>query len=434
MLERVFLDRYDPVRLLGEGGMGCVYLARDLRGTRPVVVKVMHEHIAARPEFRARFERETALMARLDHPNAVALLDASTDDERGPFIVMEYVNGAPLDKLLARHGSFTPARLHRLVMQLCDVLEAAHAAGIIHCDLKPSNLMVIDFDTPEEQLKVMDFGLSRMSGGEGGGLDTAYAVGTPGYMPPEQVRGELVDARGDLYSVGVILYRLMTGRLPFEGATTMEILLAQAEGNPPTFAELGVMGVPFAIEAAIRVCLAADPKGRPGSARELARVYENALLTYYEERPGEPSSAPRPEPPPRPLALAATPGLVAEILEAWLPEQIAIYKLQGFAAATQGAVVASQPGLVRLAFREPAQGSKTGGVLSWLGLGRKPDAEARPKGIDMELRLQNKSAREKNVVLVTVLLRPSPDGAPADYSARCQELVRMLRSYLMAKE
>src|SRR5262249_60717767 len=127
MQERIFLGRYEPVRLLGEGGMGCVYLARDMQEKRAVVVKVMHAHLAANPQFRERFGRETALMARLRHPNAVALLDASPDDARGPFIVMEFVHGAPLDKILARHSTFTPPRLPRLANQLCDVLDAAHA-------------------------------------------------------------------------------------------------------------------------------------------------------------------------------------------------------------------------------------------------------------------------------------------------------------------
>ncbi|MCI0460449.1 MAG: serine/threonine protein kinase [Gemmataceae bacterium] len=440
MLAHVFLDRYEPVRLLGEGGMGCVYVARDLKMHRPVVIKVMHAHIAARPEFRERFERETALMARLKHPNAVALLDAATNEEYGPFIVMEHVSGTPLDRLLARQASFSPARLHRLVMQLCDVLAAAHDEKIIHCDLKPANLMVVDFDTPDEKLKVMDFGLARLSegcegsGGQARGIDGAYAVGTPGYMPPEQVRGEAVGPWSDLYSVGVILYRLLSGRLPFQGATMMEILLAQAADNPPTFAELGVRSVPFGIEVAVRACLAAAPQGRPGSARELARHYENALLACYEDTEEELLEEPKRQPEPRLRVTPLGPDALVEHLEAWMPEQIAICKLQGFAEAAGGEIVDSQPGLVCFEFREPQPAPKATGLLSWLGLARQPEVEPLAPGIDMELLLRQKTPGQASVLLVTVLLRPAPDGPPPDYAARCQELVWMLRSFLMAQE
>src|SRR5688500_2112753 len=164
MMGRVFLGRYEPIKLLGEGGMGRVYLAKQADLGRQVVVKVMHDHVAADPKFRERFQRETLLMARFQHPYVVSLFDASLNDPQGPCIVMEYIKGITLDVLLHRNGRLNPARIHRLLVQLCEALQAAHAAGIVHRDLKPSNLMICDPDTPYEKIKLMDFGLAKLVG------------------------------------------------------------------------------------------------------------------------------------------------------------------------------------------------------------------------------------------------------------------------------
>ncbi len=151
MIGRVFLGRYQAINLLGEGGMGKVYLAKQLDLDRQVVVKVMHDHIAADPKFRDRFKRETTIMAHFHHAFAVTLFDASLDDPQGPCIVMEYVRGVPLEELLRPNkGRINPARANRMLSQLCEVLQAAHAQGIIHRDLKPANLMVMEAETPYE--------------------------------------------------------------------------------------------------------------------------------------------------------------------------------------------------------------------------------------------------------------------------------------------
>src|SRR5229473_3651551 len=173
--------------------MGKVYLAKQLDLGRQVVVKVMHDHIAADPKFRDRFQRETLLMARFQHPYVVTLYDASLNDPQGPCIVMEYIKGITLDALLQRNARLTPVRVGRLLGQLCEVLQAAHTVGIIHRDLKPANLMVVDADTPYEMIKVMDFGLAKLVDPPDfnrisvTGMD--FAVGTPAYICPEQVRG-----------------------------------------------------------------------------------------------------------------------------------------------------------------------------------------------------------------------------------------------------
>ncbi len=304
MIGRVFLGRYETIRLLGEGGMGQVYLARQLDLGRQVVVKVMHDHIAADPKFCERFQRETLLMARFQHPFAVTLYDASLNDPQGPCIVMEYVRGVTLDTVVQRNNRLTPVRVGRILGQLCEVLQAAHTEGIIHRDLKPANLMVVDPDTPYEHLKVMDFGLAKLlqpfdmkaitqAGGD-------FAIGTPGYMCPEQAKGEEIDHRGDLYSVGVILFELLTGRLPFSGTSTMDVLIAHATEAAPSFTKFGAADwVPPSIEAVVQACLAKQPAHRPANARELAERHTKQHLAHEEEgpaaqnvMPGEPSRNP----------------------------------------------------------------------------------------------------------------------------------------------
>src|SRR5262249_41221492 len=162
MVGRMFLGRYEAIRLLGEGGMGRVYLAKQTDLGRQVVVKVMHDHIAADPKFRERFQRETLLMARFQHPHVVTLFDASLRGPQVPCLVMDYIRGLTLDTLLHRNSRRSPARAGRLLGQLCEALQAAHVEGIVHRDLKPGNLMVLDPDTPYEKVKVMDFGLAKL--------------------------------------------------------------------------------------------------------------------------------------------------------------------------------------------------------------------------------------------------------------------------------
>ena len=463
MLGRVYLGRYETMRLLGEGGMGRVFLARQLDLGRQVVVKVMHEHIAADPVFRERFTRETLVMARFQHPYAVTLYDANLDDAGNSCIVMEYIRGVTLEDLLRGGQRMEPTRVGRLLRMLCEVLQAAHAEGIIHRDLKPANLMIVDANTNYEMLKVMDFGLAKLRASDRVSAETGqisnaeFAVGTPGYMCPEQARGEPMDGRGDLYSVGVILYEMLSGRLPFAENSTMEMLLAHATREPPAFSHVGASGVvPLAIEDVVHWCLAKDATERPAEARALAEAFETALA-------GEPSSVPAPSrqktpdrtsrrpdarvkqlpaaagPTPAPAPAAATipqpvaplsydPLAVIHYLEAWMPEKIATYKLRGFIHDVGGELVESIPGRIRV--RLGGKGCvyvlPSRGALSWIGFGRKI------ADIDMELRLQRAEQRE-NQLRITVLLKPTQGDLSADLSWRslCNQIFCDLRGYLM---
>ncbi|MBM3981129.1 MAG: serine/threonine protein kinase [Planctomycetes bacterium] len=452
MIGRVFLGRYETRRLLGEGGMGKVYLARQLDLGREVVVKVMHESIAADPKFRDRFQRETFLMARFQHPGAVTLYDASLDDPLGPCIVMEYVRGTNLETLLTKNGRMSAPRVGRIVGEMCEVLQAAHDEGIIHRDLKPANLMIADPDTPRERVKVMDFGLAKLIEGEPGtrkvtDTNVDFAVGTPGYICPEQVRGEEMDHRGDLYSVGVIMYELLTGRVPFIGASGMDVLLAHATEYPPTFAELGLSGrVPSEVEELVFDTLAKDPGDRPQSARALAERFDTALNRAQAKAEARGSHyGPRPGPLPggshhgtaavAPVAAAAVPvtapsradAVLPFHMEAWMPERIAIMKLRGFVHDAGGEVVESVPGLIRV--RLGGRKATTSGPFSWLGLRR----AAAP--IDVELHLHHLDPAKDNELTIHVLFRPSHPALLTDrnWRQRCTQVFIELRAYLMGR-
>jgi len=435
MRGKVFLGRYEVIRQLGEGGMGKVYLARQLDLNRPVVLKVMHEHVAADAQFRERFQREMLLMARFQHPYAVTLYDATVNSQEGHCIVMEYVRGETLATILHRNNHLSPYRVGRLLGQLCEVLQEAHSQGIIHRDLTPSNLMVLDGDTPYEKIKVMDFGLAKLietkslrqmaelKSASGTGVDCV--VGTPGYMCPEQARGEDTDHRGDLYSVGVILYELLTGHLPFRGLSTMDTLLAHAVDTPPPMKD-GQVWVPPAIEKVVMQCLEKRPEDRPASARILAEMYDKAL------RSSDPSAEldvePEVEededaPPPVPEKLDPTAAVYQ--VQAWMPEAVAAYKLKGFIQDVGGQVLESVPGKIKvlLGGRGCTYAIPTG-RLSWLGLGGKG-------GIEMELQLCQSSNARHNYLWVTVILRYLGRTIDRNWRAQCDQIFRDLRGYLI---
>jgi eukaryotic-like serine/threonine-protein kinase len=372
-----------------------------------------------------------------------------------------------------------PARVGRLLHQICEVLQAAHAEGIVHRDLKPANLMVVDPDTPYELIKVMDFGLAKLvgPGAKAAVTNHEFAVGTPGYMCPEQARGEEMDHRGDLYSVGVILFELLTGQLPFSGRSTMDVLLAHATEEPPSFAALCVNGlVPPCIERIVLKCLSKDPGQRPRHARELSEMYTEALVSTQVQQTPAPTAQHR-TPRLRPAAAASSPGgrqapsaqpaaqplapsaiqppsgappepvvvksptpaaasaqldplAVVHHLEAWMPEKIATYKLRGFIQDVGGELVESVPGRinVRLGGKNCPYSVPTRG-LSWLGLGRKP-------GIDIELRLQRGESGRDNQLKITVVFRSSTGAdlnSDAAWRAVCTQIYCDLRGYLMGQ-
>ena len=448
LVGKTFLGRYEIIRMLGEGGMGMVFLARQTDLGRQVVVKVMHDHVACDPKFRERFTRETLLMARFQHPYAVTLYDASLNDPQGPCIVMEYIKGVTLDALLQKNGRLNPGRVARLLGQLCEVLFAAHSVGIIHRDLKPANLMVVDPETPYEKIKVMDFGLAKLLDGYAtpslhkvSETGAEFAVGTPGYISPEQVRGEELDHRSDLYSVGVLLFEMLTGRLPFTGNETMDVLLAHATEAPPTFAEMAAPSwIPPEVEGVVRCCLAKNPKDRPTSARDLQERFTKALQEPISDRKTEHGEPDVPSPEPCEIAAEGAetngqvlphiqekidPHTIVHRMEAWMPDTIAIYKLRGFVHDMGGEILENVPGLIRVRLGGSGSSLNRGG-FNWFGLLRKYNI------VDMELHLERHDENQHNLLHVTVLMRPIHAKAFADpyWRKRCNYIFCELRSYL----
>jgi serine/threonine-protein kinase len=439
----IFLGRYETVGAIGEGGMARVLLGQRLDGGESVVIKALHPHLAGDPRARQTLEREAHLLARFRHPNAIALhdFDLSADP---PCLVLEHVRGLTLAELVQCHGRLDPGRAGRLLVLLCRVLQAMHDGGILHRDLTAANVMAVDPGGPAETVKVMDFGLARPIGGDGPYIaleklaGSGLGGGTPDYICPEQLRGETADHRGDVYSLGALLYLLLTGRLPFQDAgATLDILRAHLDRDPPPFAAAGAVDVPRAVEAVVLGCLMKYPHERPQSAREVASRYEKALgVPLLGPEDAAPSPAPLVAAAPAPSTHPIDPHHLIDCLEAWMPEQMAVVKLRGVVHDLGGEVTESLPGLVRVHLPCPgdAEPERPRGLLAWLGLGKQPLARPAPAAL-MELHLQKALDNRQGHLQISVTIRPTGDASLAaspEWRPWCEQICRDLRAYLIS--
>ena len=259
---QVLLDRYEVGRLLGAGGMAEVFEGRDRLLARRVAIKVPLSQHAHDPDFAHRFRREAQAAASLSHPGVVAVYD--TGSENGThFIVMEYVDGRTLKDVIRAEGPLYPERAAEICADVCSALAAAHARGLIHRDIKPGNVML----TPDGKVKVMDFGIARATTSETI-TQTAAVVGTAQYISPEQAQGQTVDYRSDLYSVGCCLYEMLTGTVPFTGATPVAIAYRHVREDPTPPRMLNP-DVPRPLEAICLKAMAKLPDNRYQTAAEL---------------------------------------------------------------------------------------------------------------------------------------------------------------------
>jgi len=294
------LGNYRLLERIGEGGMGQVYLAEHVRLGRRVALKVLRHELTSRPSAVARFLREARIVSRIRHLNVVQVEDLIEPDGGPPCLVMELLCGQQLRDLLRARGALDPSLVVEIGIQICSALEAIHAAGVLHRDLTPGNVYVCDDRDPGEGgIKLLDFGVAKLFGGSPGAAGgepvehvTAEGaiIGTPGYMSPEQACGGAVDARSDLYSLGVLLYELASGEPVVTGRSFGECVRAHIADAPrPLQVTRRGRSIPPALAALVMRCLAKRPDERPPSASALRA--ELLVLRDRQIAPPAPRSA-----------------------------------------------------------------------------------------------------------------------------------------------
>ena len=267
-LQTALAGQYFLERELGRGGMGVVYLAREVRLDRPVAVKVLPPALAARPELRERFLREARTAAKLAHPNIVPIYRV---DEAGEFVylVMGYVDGGSVGDRLRERGTLPAPQVVRLVREVGWALAYAHARGVVHRDVKPDNILL---DRETGRALVTDFGIAQVAGAEGAAITgEGHVMGTAHYMSPEQAAGEPLDGRSDLYALGVVAYQALAGHPPFDAPTVAALLAKHLTLAPPP---LPAAGVPARLGQVVLACLAKTPDERPATGETLADLLD----------------------------------------------------------------------------------------------------------------------------------------------------------------
>jgi hypothetical protein len=262
---------YRIEELIGQGGMGVVYRAYDLRLKRTVALKVIAPELALDERFRERFSRESELAMTLEHPNVVPIHDAGDVDDR-LYLAMRYVEGTDLRSLLRAEGALDPARALAICSQIAAALDAAHARGLVHRDVKPANVLLDE----SEHAYLADFGLTRRLEEHGVRAGERRSLGTPSYLAPEQIEGEAVDGRADVYSLGCLFYECLTGYPPFSRDSRLAMAWAHLEEEPPSASE-NKPGLPAAIDAVIRKAMAKEPAQRHPTCAGFIAAAEEAL-------------------------------------------------------------------------------------------------------------------------------------------------------------
>lgn len=279
------VGRYALKHRLGEGGLGRVYAAWDPILSRNLAIKVLQLGASGvhREQLDALILAEARAVARLNHPNIITVYDAGRS-ERGVYIAMEQLPGVDLRQLLMEGWRPDPARAARLMRRVADAMAYAHGRGVVHCDLKPSNILLIDGRKP----KVLDFGIARVANRTGDAALDGMITGSPHYLAPEQLRGVLPDARTDVHAMGAVLYELLTGRKAYSGRSIQEIADAVLAGQPVPVLALAP-NVPSALCDIVAKAMATDPAERFGTAHELSHA-----LRHWQPGPAAPDSQPEP--------------------------------------------------------------------------------------------------------------------------------------------
>ncbi|MEZ6142846.1 MAG: serine/threonine-protein kinase [Zavarzinella sp.] len=371
-MQQIYLNQYESLGKIGSGGMGDVFLARPINDpARSVVVKVLKPQKQLTKTGRESIIREMQFAGHLHHPYIVELLDRGIDPVAGPCLVYEFVPGSLLRDILRVEKRLDLPRCGWLLGCICHALQTAHLAGIVHRDLKPGNIMVVGAGTSEELVKVMDFGIASAmtqpyltTDQLAGKKDVVRTQGTPKYISPEQLRGETTDARADIYCLGVMLYEMVTGQLPFPYEDVGKLIDAHLKAAPPSFASIQVFHIPPQIERLILNCLSKYPPERPGSAGALAKQFGVALGTdiWDATRPaGVREVVPLAESLPDMPEISSN-EMVFET-DAWMPDAIASMKLGGFLTSIGATILDTQPGKLDARFDFAVESPKSG----WLG-------------------------------------------------------------------
>ena len=304
--------RYCLKELVGSGGMGAVYRAEHVTIRRPVAVKLLHPGLAEVPELARRFEREAFAIGRIDHPNCVKVSDFGKLDDGSLYLVMEFLEGESLGDVLAREGCLTPASSLHVARHVLTGLAHAHRAGIVHRDIKPDNIVLVNRDGDPQFAKVLDFGIAKLvdeAVEEGAEKLTQAGVtfGTPTYISPEQAIGDVADERADLYSLTVVLYEALAGRPPFTASDRLEVLAMHAGRPAPTLAQhMGNRAFPE-VEALVARGLAKQKSDRFGSAGEYIHAIDGVLAVL-----NPPAFRPPTQPGAWPEEFTPTPQMIAE--------------------------------------------------------------------------------------------------------------------------
>ncbi len=281
LVGQVVADRYHILKKLGEGGMGAVYLGEHVKMGRKSAIKVMMAAMANDPDAVARFNREASNASRISHPNVCQIFDFGETSDGLIYLAMEYIEGHSLKDLVEDEGALPAPRAANIIRQAADALQAAHDLGIVHRDIKPDNIMVIQGRDGADIVKVVDFGIARAVGGDEPGqkvTKTGLVVGTPEYMSPEQLSGDKLDGRSDTYSLGLVLYRLVTGTLPFQADSAQETMIKRLTDDPMPLSEARTdIDFPPKLQLVMNTALARTAAERYQSAAEFGRDAMDAV-------------------------------------------------------------------------------------------------------------------------------------------------------------
>jgi len=289
-------DRYRLIREIGAGAAGSVYLAEDEERGDTVAIKVLHSELSVLPEMVARFEREALAASRIEHPNVAGATDFGRLEDGSCFLVLELIEGLSLSEVLAREGALSEKRALHVARQVAAGLAAAHRSGIIHRDLKPNNVMLVSGESGFDSVKVVDFGVAQVPAEEEAKLprrERGNIFGTPEYMAPEQAAGTIVDHRADLYTLGIVLYEMLSGRAPFRGGDMHAVLEQQMTAEPAPLPRT----VEPKIAALVTQLMAKDPDLRPPTAEEVCRRIDGITKPAAEgdsDASRDPTSTPDP--------------------------------------------------------------------------------------------------------------------------------------------